>query len=117
MVEKERARIVADYDLTDDESRIRSQRGAKEHFAEGLKVSGRYMQEMQKIFATKGCRWSLAYLPLVESSFNIRARSIVGAVGMWQFMPETGKKFMRIDDDGRRAARSDGFDAGRGAAA
>jgi membrane-bound lytic murein transglycosylase D len=39
----------------------------------------------------------LAYLPLVESSFNVRARSSVGAVGMWQFMPETGKKFMRVD--------------------
>ena len=37
LVEKERARIVADYDLIDDETRIRSQRGAKEHFAEGLK--------------------------------------------------------------------------------
>ena len=43
LVEKERARIVADYDLIDDETRIRTQRGAKEHFAEGLKVAGRYM--------------------------------------------------------------------------
>jgi len=34
----------------------------------------------------------------VESSFNVRARSSVGAVGMWQFMPDTGKKFLRIDD-------------------
>ena len=98
LVEKERARIVADYDLIDDETRIRTQRGAKEHFAEGLKVAGRYMQQMQKIFRAEGLPVNLAYLPLVESSFNVRARSIVGAVGMWQFMPETGKKFMRIDE-------------------
>jgi membrane-bound lytic murein transglycosylase D len=97
LVEKERARIVADYDLIDDETRIRSQRGAKEHFAEGLKISGRYMAQMQKIFRDEGVPVELAYLPLVESSFNIRARSGVGAVGMWQFMPETGKKFMRVD--------------------
>ena len=96
-VDRERARVVADYDLIDDETRIRSQRGAKEHFAEGLRVSGRYMAQMQKIFRDEGLPVELAYLPLVESSFNIRARSGVGAVGMWQFMPETGKKFMRVD--------------------
>lgn len=97
LVSRERARIAADYDLVDDESRIRSQRGAKNHFIEGLKISGRYMAEMQKIFRAEGLPVALAFLPLVESSFNIRARSSVGAVGMWQFMPETGKKFMRID--------------------
>ena len=97
MVEKERSRIVAEYDLVEDEARIRSQRGAKEHFLEGLRVSGRYLGQMQKIFRDEGLPAELAYLPLVESSFNIRARSSVGALGMWQFMPETGKKFMRID--------------------
>jgi membrane-bound lytic murein transglycosylase D len=54
---------------------------------------------MQKIFREEGLPPELAYLPLVESSFNIRARSSVGAVGMWQFMLETGKKFLRIDED------------------
>jgi len=97
MVEKERSRIVAEYDLVEDEARIRSQRGAKEHFLEGLRVSGRYLGQMQKIFRNEGLPAELAYLPLVESSFNIRARSSVGALGMWQFMPQTGKKFMRID--------------------
>jgi membrane-bound lytic murein transglycosylase D len=52
---------------------------------------------MKKIFREESLPEELAYLPLVESSFNIRARSGVGALGMWQFMPETGKKFMRID--------------------
>jgi membrane-bound lytic murein transglycosylase D len=97
LVNKERTRIAAEYELADDESRIRSQRGAKEHFAEGLKVAGRYMAQMQKIFREEGMPAALAYLPLVESSFNVRARSGVGALGIWQFMPETGKKFMRID--------------------
>jgi membrane-bound lytic murein transglycosylase D len=57
---------------------------------------------------------NLAYLPLVESSFNVRARSIVGAVGMWQFMPETGKKFMRIDE--KVDERRDPFASTRAAA-
>ena len=97
LIEKEKARIAAEYDLADEESRIRSQRGAKEHFAEGLRIAGRYLAAMKKIFREEGLPEELAYLPLVESSFNIRARSVVGALGMWQFMPETGKKFMRID--------------------
>ena len=96
-VSKERSRIASEYDLVDDETRIRSQRGAKDHFREGLRISGRYMAQMQKIFRDEGLPAEIAYLPLVESSFNIRARSSVGALGMWQFMPETGKKFMRID--------------------
>jgi membrane-bound lytic murein transglycosylase D len=97
LVSKERARVAAEYEVVDDEARIRSQRGAKEHFAEGLRIAGRYIAQMQKIFREEGLPAELAYLPLVESSFNIRARSGVGAVGMWQFMPETGKKFMRVD--------------------
>ncbi|HWH77029.1 MAG TPA: lytic transglycosylase domain-containing protein, partial [Candidatus Binatus sp.] len=97
LIGKERARIATEYEIADDEGRIKSQRGAREQFVEGLKLSGRYIAQMQKIFREEGLPAELAYLPLVESSFNVRARSGVGAVGMWQFMPETGKKFMRID--------------------
>jgi membrane-bound lytic murein transglycosylase D len=53
---------------------------------------------MQKIFREEGLPIELAYLPFVESSFNVRARSSAGAVGMWQFMVDTGKKFLRIND-------------------
>ena len=98
LVTKERARVATEYDLVDDNMRLRSQRGAKEQFREGLRISGRYISQMQKIFRDEGLPVQLAYLPLVESSFNVRARSGAGAVGMWQFIPETGKKFMRIDD-------------------
>lgn len=98
VIDRERVRVAAEYELVDDESRIRSQRGAKENILEGLKISGRYMTQMQKIFREEGLPTELAYLPLVESSFNVRARSSVGALGMWQFMPQTGKKFMRVDN-------------------
>jgi membrane-bound lytic murein transglycosylase D len=32
----------------------------------------------------------------VESSFNLNARSHAGAMGMWQFMPATGRRFLRV---------------------
>ena len=33
----------------------------------------------------------LRYLPVIESNLSIRATSRMGAVGLWQFMPATGK--------------------------
>ena len=36
-------------------------------------------------------------LPHVESSFNAKAYSRVGAAGLWQFTRSTGRRFLRID--------------------
>jgi membrane-bound lytic murein transglycosylase D len=98
VIDREQARIVADYALKEEDGRVRSQRGVKEQFLSGLKISGRYISQMQKIIREEGLPPELAYLPLVESSFNVKARSSVGAVGMWQFMADTGKKFLHISD-------------------
>jgi peptidoglycan lytic transglycosylase D len=97
MIETERSRIIEEYGLPKDESRIRSQRGIKDRFAQGLERSQIYMAQIQRIFADEGLPTSLAYLPLVESSFHAGARSQAGAVGMWQFMRSTGKEFLLID--------------------
>jgi len=39
----------------------------------------------------------IAALPHVESSFNLAAYSKVGAAGLWQFMPSTARRYMRVD--------------------
>lgn len=93
-IESERARVAAAHGVEID--RVRSQRGVKERTAEGLKRSGRLIDQMQQIFGERGLPVELTYLPLVESSFDFNARSRVGATGMWQFMRGTGRQFMRV---------------------
>ncbi len=76
---------------------IRIQTGLKERFIEGVIRSGAYMDEMKSIFSSYGLPEDLAYLPHVESSFNIKAYSKQGAAGVWQFTRATGKNFMTVD--------------------
>lgn len=75
---------------------IKAQRGISERFTAGVRRSGRYVEEMRKTFTKNGLPVELVYLPLVESSFRNDARSFRGAVGMWQFMPSTGRRYMRV---------------------
>lgn len=78
--------------------RLRFQLGQRDRFLDGLKQSGRYLKHMEEIFAREGMPVELTRLPFVESSFNVRARSKVGASGIWQFMRSTAKLFMRVND-------------------
>jgi membrane-bound lytic murein transglycosylase D len=76
--------------------RLRFQQGLKENFLAGMKMSGRYLPLMEDVFRKEGLPVELTRLPFVESSFNVHARSKVGASGIWQFMRSTGKLFLKI---------------------
>lgn len=78
--------------------RLRFQLGQKDRFLDGLKQSGQYLPMMEEIFRREGLPVELTRLPFVESSFNVKARSKVGASGIWQFMRSTGRLFLRVDD-------------------
>ena len=77
---------------------IRVQTGQKNFFENGLTLSGRYLDGMEKIFESHKLPIELTRLPFVESSFVIGATSKVGAAGIWQFMPGIGRKFLNIND-------------------
>ncbi|WP_246221654.1 transglycosylase SLT domain-containing protein [Marichromatium bheemlicum] len=81
------------------DDRVRSQRGLRERFKRGVEISGRYDGIFREIMRAHGVPEDLAYLPHVESSFQTHARSSVGAGGVWQFMPATGRLFMTVDGD------------------
>ena len=93
-INSERARIAEANGV--DIERVKAQRGVKERTAAGLKRSGRYIAQIQQIFRDRGLPPELSYLPVVESSYDIYARSSVGALGMWQFMTRTGREYMRV---------------------
>lgn len=80
-----------------DEDRLRSQPGLRERFGRGIEISRRYLPEMEQIFRREGVPIELTRLPLIESCFDLRAYSKAAAAGVWQFIPSTGRLYMRID--------------------
>lgn len=55
--------------------------------------SGKYKDLMQAILQEKGLPQDLVWLCLVESGFNPKAYSWARAVGPWQFIASTGRKY------------------------
>ncbi|HWF97980.1 MAG TPA: transglycosylase SLT domain-containing protein [Steroidobacteraceae bacterium] len=76
---------------------IRFQLGQSNRFRDGLIRSGAWQKAIARALREEGLPQQLAALPLVESSYNPRAYSKVGAAGLWQFMRSTGRRFMQID--------------------
>ena len=77
--------------------RLRFQLGQSDKFQAGLARSGIWEAHIREILTDRGLPVELVALPHVESSFNPKARSRVGAAGLWQFTRSTGRRFMRID--------------------
>ena len=70
----------------------RFQRG-HDAFQAAIDRSGRYLPAIKAMFRHEGLPEDLAYLSMVESYFKPKARSRVGAAGLWQFMERTGRNY------------------------
>jgi membrane-bound lytic murein transglycosylase D len=88
---------VTNATLREASRRIRFQRGQADKFREGLIRQGRWEGYMRQVFRDRRLPEALVALPHVESSFNPKARSHVGASGLWQFTRSTGRLYMRVD--------------------
>ncbi|CAN5526885.1 hypothetical protein BH24GEM3_BH24GEM3_05810 [soil metagenome] len=63
-----------------------------------LQRSGRYEAMIRGKLREQGMPEDLLYLSMIESGFNPDARSPAHAVGLWQFIAETGRRYgLRID--------------------
>jgi membrane-bound lytic murein transglycosylase D len=78
-------------------SQLRTQRGLRDEFAVAIERSGLYLKAMEKVFTDRGLPWELTRLPFVESMFHTAATSKVAAGGIWQMMPSTGGRWLKIN--------------------
>lgn len=70
----------------------------RQYFAKWLSRSERYIPMMREILKKEGLPEDLVYLAMIESGFSPHAYSVASAVGPWQFMSATGKRYsLRID--------------------
>ncbi|MCI5123872.1 MAG: LysM peptidoglycan-binding domain-containing protein [Candidatus Electrothrix sp. AR5] len=76
---------------------LRLQIGLKDNFRKGVIRSGAYMPMIRKIMRARNLPVELAYLPHVESSFNLKAHSKAAAVGLWQFTKHTGREYLTVN--------------------
>src|SRR5262245_45723807 len=60
---------------------------------QGLRRSGRFMMMARKIFKEEGVPQDIAWHGQVESAWSPIARSWAAAVGLWQFIPDTGARY------------------------
>ena len=58
-----------------------------------LGASNFYMPIFEDALSAYDIPLELKYLPVIESALNPKATSRVGAAGLWQFMPSTGKQY------------------------
>jgi membrane-bound lytic murein transglycosylase D len=78
----------------DVEKEIRSFQTIERNFFErSYERSGYYLPFMKQQLRQAGLPEELAWLPLVESGFQVHALSKARALGPWQFIPSTGYKY------------------------
>jgi len=67
-------------------------------YAQWLARSGRFAEVLRREMELRRAPSDLFYLVMIESGFSSVARSPAGAVGLWQFVPRTGRAYgLRID--------------------
>lgn len=63
-----------------------------------LEKAMEYRLYVRKALQDKNMPFYLEYLPVVESNYKTTAKSKSGALGMWQFMENSVKPFLQLDD-------------------
>jgi membrane-bound lytic murein transglycosylase D len=81
---------------------IRIQSGLKSNFEAGIQRSLPIMNTVHRVISQQGLPEDIVLLPHVESSYHLRATSKVGAVGLWQIMPDTMRMLMGRNSVSRR---------------
>ncbi len=65
----------------------------RKHMVKYLERSEHFIPFIQPLLRQYGLPEDLVYLAMIESGFSNHARSLAKAVGPWQFIPATGKRY------------------------
>ncbi len=66
---------------------------SRERFSRYMERSGRYLDLMRRALRREGLPQDLVYVAMIESGFVNQARSHASAVGTWQFIQATGRRY------------------------
>jgi len=78
-------------------ARIRTHRGMREAFAQGLTAERLFRNVVRRALAAEKLPADLAALPLVESSYHPGLVSTAHAVGLWQLTAGVADRYVRVD--------------------
>jgi len=84
---------IPELDNTQVENQLSWYSSRPEYFQRTTDRASRYLFHIVQELEARGMPTELALLPFIESAFNPHAKSTASAVGMWQFMPATGRNF------------------------
>lgn len=76
---------------------LRSQTGLSDTFLDAAQKAQDFIPYMEETFEQYGVPKIITRVAFVESMFNVNAKSKVGASGLWQFMPQTAKKYLYVN--------------------
>lgn len=77
--------------------RLRFQRGLADTMRAGVIRAGAWEDHISTTLAQSGVPRELIALPLLEAAYDPWTYSHADAFGLWQFIPSTGRKYLRID--------------------
>lgn len=77
--------------------RIRVQTGQRSNLMRAIARSSQYIGDIEAIFELYGLPKELTAIVFIESMFNPKALSEVGASGLWQFMPDVGREYVSMN--------------------
>lgn len=75
---------------------IRFQRGQADRFAQGIARQKHLGGEVRQVLEKHGLPVEINALPHVESSYNPTVKSHAGALGLWQIMPATARRYLTV---------------------
>lgn len=88
--------------------------GNPQFLTRSMQRASPYIHEIISELKRRGMPTDLALLPVIESSYDPRALSPAAAAGIWQFIPETGRRY-GLRQDWLRDERRDPMAATRAA--